>query len=206
MTMPGAPSSSRYPVTVELTRPVTMSRPQVFLRLVILILASWIVGTGGWLGIVYLGLPLAAAILIAQTSGERYLDENGARVTGWIALILGAIAYIAFLTDELPGRSSNPVELAIVRSGSPTLASALLRILKAIPSALVLALLGVVSAIVWLIAAIAILANEHYPEPLWNFQYSVLGRQARLLAYLASLVDRYPPFLLGAASPTPHAA
>jgi Domain of unknown function (DUF4389) len=206
MTRQNSPSPSPYPVTIELERPDKMSRAHVFLRILILALASWIVGTGGSLGLVYLGLPAAAAILIAQKNGERYLTENGERVTGWVARIVGVLAYVAFLTDELPGGGRQPVRLEIIRSGSPTVGSALLRILKAIPSALVLALLGLVSGIVWLIAAISILLNETYPEPLWDFQYSIIRWEARLLGYLASLVEPYPPYSLGTAATVPHAA
>jgi len=197
---------SPYPVTFELERPAKMSRPHVFLRILILILASWIVGVGGWLGLVWLGLPVAAAILISQKGDQRYLAENGERVTGWVAFIVGVLAYVALLTDELPGAGHRTVRLEIVRSGSPTVGSALLRILQAIPSALVLALLGLVSSIVWLIAAISILRNEQYPERLWNFQYGVIGWQARLLAYLASLVGFYPPFSLETPAPAPQTA
>jgi len=183
-----------YPVTFEVERPATMSRSHVFLRLLILVLASWIAGSGGGLGLVYLGLPAVAAILIAQKSGERYLTEDGDRVTGWVAFIVGVLAYVALLTDELPGGGRQPVRLEVVRSGSPTVGSALLRIVKAIPSALVLALLSIVSSLVGLIAAISILLNERYPERLWTFQSGVIRWQARLLAYLASLVETYPPF------------
>ena len=58
----------------------------------------------------------------------------------------------------------------------------------------------------YLIAAISILLSEQYPEPLWNFQYAVISWQAHLLAYLASLVEPYPPYLLDTAAPAPHAA
>jgi hypothetical protein len=185
---------TNYPVTFELERPPTMSRAHVFLRILIIVLASWIVGSGGGLGLVYLGLPAAAAILIAQKNGERYLTEDGARVSGWVAFIVGVLAYVALLTDELPGAGRQPTRLEIVRSGSPTVGTALLRIVKAIPSVLVLALLGIVSSLVGLIAAISILINEHYPERLWTFQSGVIRWHARLLAYLASLVETYPPF------------
>ena len=195
-----------YPVTFELERPAKMSRAHVFLRILILILASWIVGAAGWLGLMWLGLPAAAAILISQKGEQRYLAENGERVTGWVAFIVAVLAYLALLTDELPGAGRRPLRLEIVRSGSPTVATALLRILKAIPSALVLTLVGLVSCVVWLIAAISILRNEQYPEPLWNFQHGVIGWQARLLAYLASLVEPYPPFSLNTPTPTPHTA
>jgi hypothetical protein len=183
-----------YPVTFELERPATMSRAHVFLRILILVLASWIVGSGGGLGLVYLGLPAAAAILIAQKDGDRYVTEDGERVAGWVAFFVGVLAYVALLTDELPGGGRKPMRLEILPAGSPTVGTALLRIVKAIPSALVLGLLGIVSSLVWLIAAISILFNERYPERLWNFQSGVIRWEARLLAYLASLVDAYPPF------------
>jgi hypothetical protein len=183
-----------YSVAFDLERPAKMSRAHVFLRILILVVASWIAGSGGGLGLVYIGFPIAAAILISQKSSDRYVAEDGERVTGWIAFVVGILAYLALLTDELPGGGRRPFRLEIVRSGSPTVGSALLRILKGIPSALVLALIGFVGWIVALIAAISILLNESYPESLWNFQRGAVRWEARLLAYLASLVEPYPPF------------
>jgi hypothetical protein len=206
VTRPSSSPPSPYPVTFDLDRPSKMSRAHVFLRIVILILASWIIGTWGWMGLLYLGLPATAAVLIAHKNGTRYLTENGDRVTGWVAFIVGALAYLALLTDELPGAGRQPVRLAVARSGSPTVGSALLRILKAIPSAIALALLGLASSIVWLIAAVSILLTEQYPTKLWNSQYAVLGWLARLLAYLASLVEQHPPFTLDTPTATPHTA
>ncbi len=191
---------TRYPVTVDLERSETMSRPQVFLRILILIVASLVIGSGGWLVLVALGLPLLAAILISQKGGERYLAEDGERVTAWIAFLVSVLAYLAFVTDELPGGDRRPVQLAIVRSGSPSVGSALMRVLKAIPSALVLALLGIVSSVVGVIAVVSILLHERYPARLWSFQLGVIRWEARLLGYLASLVEPYPPFSLGGES------
>lgn len=182
------------PVTFDLDRPEKMSRAHVFLRILILVLVSWIAGSGGGLGLVYIGIPVVAAILIAQKSGERYVTEDGERVTGWLAFTVGLLAYVAFLTDELPGADRHPVRFEIVRSGSPSIGSALLRIVTAIPSALVLALIGIASSFVGLFAAISILLTESYPERLWDFQRGVVRWEARLLGYLASLVDAYPPF------------
>lgn len=196
MTKPSSSPFSPYPATFDVSRPSKMSRAHVFLRVLILVLASWILGTWGWMGLLYLGLPAVAAILIAQKNGTRYLTENGDRVTGWVEFVAGVLAYLAFLTDELPGAGRQPVRLTVIRSGSPTVGSALLRIFKAIPSAFVLALLTLLGSIVWLIAAVSILFTEQYPAPLWNFQHAVIGWQARLLAYLASLIEPYPPFTL----------
>ena len=206
MTTPSSSTSSPYPVTFDVDRPSKMSRAHVFLRILILVLASWIIRSGGWMGFVYLGLPVAAAILIAQKNGKRYLSEDGDRVTGWVAFIVGVLAYLSLLTDELPGAGREPVRLAVVRSGSPTVGTALLRILKSIPSAIVVALLGIVSSIVGLIAAISILLKERYPARLWTFQSGVIRWQANLLAYLASLVEPYPPFSFDTSATSPHTA
>ena len=183
-----------YPVTFDVARPAKMARVHVVLRLVIVIVASSVTGNFGGLGLVYLFFPVVAAVLISQKDGARYLAEDGERVTRWIAFVVGVLAYIAMLTDELPGGGRTPVRVEIQRSGTPTAGSALLRILYAIPSALVLALIGIASWVVWIIAAISVLINETYPEGLWRFQRGVVRWEARLLGYIASLAEPYPPF------------
>jgi hypothetical protein len=109
---------------------------------------------------------------------------------------------VALLTDRLPGGGEKTVRFELERSGSPTVGSALLRILYAIPSLIVLAILGLVGAIVWVIAVVFILVNERYPEGFWRFLRALVRWEA-LLAYLASLVDRYPPFRLETGPPIP---
>jgi hypothetical protein len=47
---------------------------------------------------------------------------------------------------------------------------------------------------VWLVGAVMILLTEHYPDALHDFQCGVVRWQARLFAYVASLVEAYPPF------------
>jgi len=136
------------PVSFEVERPPVFQRAHVFLRVALLVVVGWI---GHPFGLLWLGLPVVAAILVSQ-KGER--------------------------------------------SGSPTVGSALLRILYAIPSLIVLAMLAFVGAIVWVIAVVLVLANESYPDSLWRFLLGLVRWEAWLLAYLASLVDRYPPFTL----------
>jgi hypothetical protein len=62
------------------------------------------------------------------------------------------------------------VRFEVERSGSPSVGSALLHILYALPSMIVLAILGLVGAIVWVIAVVLILINERYPEGFWRFR------------------------------------
>ena len=187
-------------ITVDVERPPVFQRAHVFLRVVLLIVLGWI---GHPVGLLWLGLPVVAAILISQKDGQRYLDENGAASTRVLNWILDLVAYVALLTDELPGQGEHPVRLRVERSGSPTVGSALMRIVYAIPSLIVLAILTFFGAIVWTIAVVLVLVGGKYPESLWRFQLGLVRWTAWVFAYLASLVDHYPPFALdtGPASP-----
>jgi hypothetical protein len=178
----------------EIDYPQRFDRVQVVLRVVIVVFVSLIGIPFGW--ILYLGFPLLAAVLISQKDGARYLEEDGPRVSGWLSWVMAVLAYMWQLTDRLPSSGGQTVRFEVERSGTPTVGSALLRIITAIPSAFVLALLMFVSAIVWVITAVWILIGETYPESLFNFQRGVIRWTARLLAYLASLVGSYPPFSL----------
>jgi hypothetical protein len=182
-----------HPVSVELDRPPTFQRAHLFLRVALLIVIGWL---GHPWGLLWLGLPAVAAVLVSQKGGQRYLDENGPTVTRALNWIIDLVAYLALLTDDLPGQGEHPVRFRVERSGSPTVGSALLRILYAIPSLIVLAILAFVGAIVWVIAVVLVLVAEKYPDGLWHFLLGLVRWEAWLLAYLAALVDEYPPFTL----------
>lgn len=181
------------PATLDLERPPVFERAHVFLRVVLLVVIGWISHP---FGLLWLGLPIVAAIVVSQKGGRRYLEEDGPKVTRVLNWILDLVAYLALLTDRLPARGEHPVRFQVDQSGSPTVGSTLLRILTAIPSMIVLAILTLVGAIVWLIAVVLVLVNESYPASLWGFLLGLVRWEANLLAYLASLVDRYPPFTL----------
>jgi uncharacterized protein DUF4389 len=189
-------------VTLEVERPPVFQRAHIFLRIALLIVVGWL---GHPWGLLWVGLPVVAAILISQKGAQRYLDENGPVVTRVLNWILHLVAYLALLTDELPGRAEHPVRLRVTPAGSPSVGSALLRILYAIPSLIVLAILGFVGAIVWAIGVVCVLAGENYPESLWRFLLGLVRWEAYLLAYLASLADEYPPFTLETGSVAPAA-
>jgi hypothetical protein len=192
-----------YPVSFDIKRPPVFQRAHVFLRVALLIVIGWI---GHPFGLLWLGVPVVAAIFVAQKGGQRYLDEDGPMLTRVFTWILGMIAYLAMLTDRLPTRDEQPVRFEVERSGSPTVGSTLLRILYSIPSLVVLAILVFVGAFVWLLAVVLVLVNERYPESAWRFLCSLVRWEAYLFAYLASLTDRYPPFTLetgSVSSPAP---
>jgi hypothetical protein len=181
------------PVTFDVERPPAFQRAHVFLRIALLVVVGWI---GHPFGLLWLGLPVVAAVLVSQKGGQRYLDESGPTVIRVLNWILDLVAYLALLTDRLPGAGEHPVRFHVERSGSPTVGSTLLRIVYAIPSLIVLAVLAFVGGIVWLVAVVLVLVNERYPDSLWRFLLGLVRWEAWLLAYLASLVDRYPPFTL----------
>jgi hypothetical protein len=190
------------PVTLDVERPPAFERSHVFLRVAMLIVIGWI---GHPLGLLWLGVPAVAAILVSQKGGQRYLDESGPTVTRVLGWILAVLAYLALLTDHLPDRGEPPIRFHVDRSGSPTVSSVLLRILYAIPNLIVFAILAFVGAIIWVIAAVLVLVDERYPESMWRFLLGLVRWEARLLAYLASLIDHYPPFALETGPMSPAA-
>jgi hypothetical protein len=196
-----------YPVVFTVAYLERFDRLQILLRLVILAVLS-IVGTtlGATAALLYLLLPVSAAVLISQKGGRDYIEHMAPRIASILRFVLGVYAYFALLTDKLPmGKADDAVQLTVSPSGSPTVKSALQRFLTSIPAALVVALLGIAAWFVWVVAAIMIVIDGRYPLGLFDFQCGVLRWQARLLAYHASLIDAYPPFTLdtGASSPAP---
>jgi hypothetical protein len=183
-----------HPVKLEVERPERYDRTQLVLRLVIMALMGIVGCTLGWLfAVLYLGLPAVAAIAIAQRGGAAYLGDLGPRVVRALRWVLALYAYLGLVTDRPPTSEAElGVELDVTPGGDPTTKRALLRLVTSIPAALVLALLGAVSALAWVVAAVFVLAVRTVPRALFDYQRGVLRWQARLLAYHASLVGRSP--------------
>ena len=165
-----------YPVTFDVERPAKFDRAQVFLRIALLVVIGWIAHP---IGLLWVGVPIVAAILISQKGGQRYLEEEGSTVSRILGWLLELVAYLTLVADRPPSEGRPSVSFQVERSGSPTLGSALLRIVN-----------------VWLIAIVCVLISETYPEGMWRFLLGIVRWEACVLAYLASLVDRYPPFTL----------
>jgi Domain of unknown function (DUF4389) len=182
-----------YPVVFDSIRPERFSRSQVLLRLVVL----FILWAGSVGGVLYLGIPILAAIMISRKGGERFMAEDAPRVAGMLHWIVAFVAYFGFLTDRFPTeRPETTARFDVVPSGLPTVGTAVVRILTSIPSAIVLAVLVLLAMIIWLITAIAVLVAKNYPAALYGYQRAVVRWGARLVAYHASIVDRYPPFAI----------
>jgi hypothetical protein len=188
-----------YPVAIEARQPERFARVQLIVRLLILVVPSML-GISVWpFGLLYVGLPLVAAVLLTNESGERFIAVHAPPIARALGFVLELFAYLSFVTDRFPsfsGSTDADLRIRIAPRGTPALGSALQRLLTGIPSALALLLCGVLSCFVTVVAAIGVLFTARYSGALWGFQLGVLRWQARLFAYQASLIDVYPPFTL----------
>jgi len=193
-----------YPATFDIQPPQQFDKAQVALRiLIIFVLIFFQVGSIVFGG-AYLVLPVIAAILISQKGAQQYLADAQTGPVKWLRFLMMFYSYMALATDKLSTQEPETiVRLEVQPGGSPTVGNALLRIILAIPHAIILGFIGIAFAVVWLISAISILASGSCPEWASNFIRGYLRWNARLLAYMASLVDEYPPFSFqnGAVSP-----
>jgi hypothetical protein len=185
-----------YPVSFDIQPPERFQKPHVFLRAIVIIILALFAGSIGWiLGLLYLAFPVAAAVLISQKGPERFLAESETTITKWLRYMLALYAYMSFLTDRLPTEEPTQTFQFTVRpNGSPTVGSALLRIIYALPHAFVLGIIGLAFIVVLPVAAISILINERVPDWAYGFARGYMRWESRVFAYLASLVEEYPPF------------
>jgi hypothetical protein len=197
-----------YPVQIEATSPLRFDRVQLALRLVIAIAIGWVGISAGWLGCaLFLALPVIAAVVISSRGAQAYLDDTGPKVWRVVSWLLAFSAYMLLLTDRFPAGEPTGVQIQIRPEGQPTTGSALVRLITSLPSGVVLALLGFVSSVLFVVGAVMILVDQQVPAWILGFQRGVLRWQARLAAFHASLVNEYPPFSFEAdpAQPGDHA-
>jgi hypothetical protein len=199
-----------HAVTVDVTSPPHFDRLQLLLRILLAAALGWIGITGGWLTCaLYVSLPIIAAIAASSLGSTQYLEGFGIRVWRVLSWLLQLSAYMLLLVDRFPtGDDSNPrIEIRV--SGKPSAGSALVRLITAIPSWIVLAVLWIPSSILVFVAALFILFGARMPQTILAYQRGILRWQARALAYHASLVEEYPPFAFdsdASAESEPHAA
>jgi hypothetical protein len=187
--------AAAYPVTFDMAPPGRMQRPHVAIRILVIIVLGFILSVASFLGIFYLGIPVVAAILVSQKGPERFLQENSPTFVKWGRYLIAAFAYMLFMTDRLPNEDpEQTIDVQVTPGGTPTVGSALLRIIYVIPHGIVLGIIGIAYVVVVPVAAISILIDETVPSWVSNFTRGYLRWETRVLAYYASLTDEYPPF------------
>jgi hypothetical protein len=197
---PHLPSLRRdYPVVFDVQRPARYERAQIALRILVLVILGALSAPLGWLfGVLYLALPAVAAVGISSRGPKGFLSEMSADIVRTIRWVLSFYAYLLLLTDRFPQWSApeSLVRFEVTPGGTPTAGSALSRLIVTLPYAVVLAVLGCASAIVWLICMVSALVSGAVPAGLYDYMRGVMRWQARLFAYHAALVDEYPPWSL----------
>lgn len=194
--------SKNYPVTLEVRACSRFERAQLAVRLLVwLVLGMLGRETGGLFLLLYLLLPVTAAVLITHRSGAAYLKQDAKWLCAVLEWLAALMAYMLFITDRFPLEPERrSVRLRVHPEGAPSTSSALMRLVMSVPHLLFLWILGVVAFVFWLVSAACILFNERQPQALQNYQIGLLAWSARAFVYHASLVETYPPFSLD--SPT----
>jgi hypothetical protein len=189
------PRMGGSPVEVDIESPPRFERVRLVLRVAIALALGVLGITAGWLAFaLYATLPVVAAIAISSWGADRFTREVAPRIWRVLAWLVQLSAFMLLLVDRFPTGEEHPVHARVTISGTPTTGSALLRLLTSIPSALALALIAMLSSVLWIVAAICVLLDRAIPHAILAYQRAVLRWQARLLAYHASLVPAYPPF------------
>jgi hypothetical protein len=187
--------TGEYPVKVDIESPQHFERLQLVLRIALAIVLGWVGVTAGWLMCLLFGvLPIIAAITISSRGGPRFFSELAPRLARVLTWLLQLGAFMAIITDRFPAGEDDDVKVEFRFTGTPTVGSALARLVTSIPSGFVLWLLSFVAALLWFFAAIVVLAGAPMPQWILGFQRGMLRWQARLVAYHASFVEEYPPF------------
>jgi hypothetical protein len=195
------------PVHLEVRSPPRFDRVQLVLRIALAIALGWVGITVGWLAcLVYITLPVIAAVAISSVGGERFHREFAPRLWRILRWLMQLSAYMLLLTDRFPTGDDDAIHLDVRCTGTPGIGSALARLVTTFPSALVLSILGCASIFLWLVAAALILLGGPMPSWILAFQRGMLRWQARLLAYHGSLIEDYPPFHFDTDSDDSHGA
>jgi hypothetical protein len=180
-------------VRFDVARPAEYQPRQIGLRVVLMIALAVIGAPLGWVfGVLFLGLPLLAAAAIWATDADGYHRRVAPALTSALRWLLELYAYLGLLTDRFPGDEPQ-VQFDVTPSGQPTATSALMRLLTSIPAMIFLWLLGTISAVLWVFAAVAVVIGGRYPASIFDFQRGILRLFATFLAHHASLVDGPAP-------------
>lgn len=187
-----------YPVQLNIDYPEEpLNRLSSFFRLLFLIPIGIVLAAVNSAGLLL--APPLLLILFRQKYPRWWFDWNLElmRFTNRVT------AYAFLLRDEYPSTDEEQsVHLNIAYPDVPNQLNRWLPLVKfwllAIPHYIVLAILGMIVVVVWIIAWFAILFTGRYPRDLFNFIVGVMRWSVRVQAYAVTMTtDKYPPFRLG---------
>ncbi|MEO7731901.1 MAG: DUF4389 domain-containing protein, partial [Kofleriaceae bacterium] len=142
------------PLHLEVRSPVRFDRAQLLLRVALGVGLGWFGITAGWLScLVYGLLPMVAAVAISSLGGPAFQRDFAPRLWRVMRWLLQLSAYMMLVIDRFPTGENDAVHIDVRCTGTPTVGSALARLITTIPSAVFLAILGSVASFLWLIAA-----------------------------------------------------
>lgn len=187
-------AAAAYPATLDIPVREQVPRDQAVIHTVIAIVFYWLVG--GILGLLaYIVAPIVIAVRVSSKGGEKFIQEDGAEFARYGKLFMAIYAYVYFLTDESPEKAiESNVKVDFQPSGSPTWLHALFTQILLIPHGLVLGILGLAFIVIMPWTIIVSLVNEQYPKQFFEFVLKYMRWQTRVVAYLFSLTQEYPPF------------
>lgn len=205
---PAAPMGGEYPVQLTLTDEREISRlwgipflgvfvrmilaiPHIFvLALLVICLYVWVLL--GWIPILLMGRQPSLVVKFLTEYVHRAM-----RIAGYVIFLLPG-GY-----PPLEPGAPNPIGLTIDVEGLTMsrlwgipLLGFLVRYIVLIPHLIVLAILGIVAYISFIVLWIPILLMGKYPNAFASFYTGLLRYGARVAAYLLLLPVPYPPFSL----------
>lgn len=197
--------ASSAPVRLDVEYPEQLSR----LHLVAKVLFGWLyVGIPhgiilGIFSVVALVLHVIAFIVVLFTG--RYPRGIYDIMIGYHGWSVRVDAYTNLMTDKYPpftmSADDYPAVMGIDYQEEVSRGTALLRFLLGwlyvgIPHGIALGVLGIIGFVLLIIAALAILFTERYPQGIFDFLQGIMRWSLRVSAYLYLLNDKYPPFSL----------
>ena len=176
---------------------LVLAAPHLIVSGALQTVAMWLAYFGYWLVAFTGSMPQAVHRLL-----EISFQWN-TRIWGWIAGITDV--YPPFETDP-----EYPVEIPVAKPENPSQGWAVAGIfvapkfLVAIPHFVVLVFLGIGAVLAMWFGFIVAAVTGRLPAGIQDYLVGVLQWQLRVFAWIAGLVDEYPPFSLDAA-PSPAA-
>jgi hypothetical protein len=184
------PPPATHPVNFWIARSPSRSRISVFFRLILAL--PLVVLEQVWSSVMQVVAVIQWAIV--TFTGKRNTDLRKLQLQ-YLTFASRAYTYLGLLYDSYPpfGESSpSPVQLNIDGPGVPPRASAIFRIVLAVPAFIVTWFVIMIGTFVTIFAWFTVLVTGSMSEGMHHFLMKVHRYVVRTLAYATLVVDAYP--------------